>query len=414
MYETEQLPTRHWGSVRSEMKTDFTMSSSTTAPLQQTNADPAEIRVGDLLPLSDFVAVSLFGYACYGAYVIVAALAGTPSITWGIPAPLIWISAVIAPFILYAPHFDLDILARRGSSVAIGHAGRVLSLVAVIALLFYASDQVGVVPKTWLLMWLAGAITITTLVRLGLARYLQRGRHHQDGASASGFEPASANTGLVGDSLAVRVLVRRPLGGWNIVIKRAFDLVFALLICIAALPLFAVIVLAIRLESPGPILFRQRRHGINNHEFDIFKFRTMRHAPDGGDAPLRQTLRDDDRITRVGRILRRWSLDELPQLLNVLAGSMSLVGPRPHAVNMRTEGLLGEQITDLYPHRHRVKPGITGWAQVNGARGATDTTAQLNHRIDLDLFYIEKSSPQFDVQILLLTTRAVIRSANAY
>ena len=140
----------------------------------------------------------------------------------------------------------------------------------------------------------------------------------------------------------------------------------------------------------------------------------MRSSVPGTHEGLRQTARHDDRITRVGRILRAMSLDELPQLFNVLRGEMSLVGPRPHAVNMRTEDRLGAEITDQYAHRHRVKPGITGWAQINGARGATDTTAQLTRRVELDLYYIEHWSLLLDLKILALTLPSVLKRTNAF
>ena len=129
---------------------------------------------------------------------------------------------------------------------------------------------------------------------------------------------------------------------------------------------------------------------------------------------LRQTNRSDERITSLGRFLRASSLDELPQLFNVLMGDMSLVGPRPHAVDMRTEGRLGHEITDLYHQRHRVKPGITGWSQVNGSRGATDTVEQLHRRVTLDLHYIENWSLLLDLKVLALTAREVIKGTNAY
>jgi lipopolysaccharide/colanic/teichoic acid biosynthesis glycosyltransferase len=168
------------------------------------------------------------------------------------------------------------------------------------------------------------------------------------------------------------------------------------------------------LESPGPIVFRQRRHGINNREFEIYKFRTMRWIPNHAAAAMTQTLRGDDRITRVGRFLRKWSLDELPQLFNVLEGHMSLVGPRPHAVNMRTEEQLGHEITGVYPHRHRVKPGITGWSQINGSRGAASTAQALRRRIELDLHYVENWSLMLDLRILCGTLREVLRTTNAF
>lgn len=212
----------------------------------------------------------------------------------------------------------------------------------------------------------------------------------------------------------VTLLAERPIKRWGAVIKGIEDYVLGGLLTLALLPLMGLIALAIRIESPGPVLFRQRRHAWNNAEFEVFKFRSMRWSPPGDQQPLVQTERDDPRITPLGRFLRRSSLDELPQLFNVLRGEMSLVGPRPHAVNMRTEDRLGEEIVATYAHRHRVKPGLTGWAQVNGCRGATQTAAQLRRRIELDLEYIENWSIWFDLRILLMTTWIVVRGTNAY
>jgi lipopolysaccharide/colanic/teichoic acid biosynthesis glycosyltransferase len=218
----------------------------------------------------------------------------------------------------------------------------------------------------------------------------------------------------------------------DVLAKRAMDLCGSATLIVLLLPVWLLVALAIRLDSAGPLIFRQRRHAVNGREFDIFKFRTMRWNPPAartaglvpaGEAPvseaqvvagLQQTVRGDSRITRVGNFLRQSSLDELPQLFNVLRGDMSLVGPRPHAVDMRTENRLGSEITDTYVHRQRVKPGITGWAQVNGARGATDTTQQLRRRVELDLHYIDHWSLLLDLQILALTAREVLRRTNAY
>jgi Undecaprenyl-phosphate glucose phosphotransferase len=218
----------------------------------------------------------------------------------------------------------------------------------------------------------------------------------------------------VGTGLPVILLADRPIKRWNAILKSAEDICLSWLLALLLLPVFAVIALAIRLDSRGPIVFKQRRHTFNNTEFDIYKFRTMRWQPDSPPGALQQTVRNDQRITRVGRFLRETSLDELPQLFNVLRGEMSLVGPRPHAVNMRTEDRLGSEITDRYTHRHRVKPGMTGWSQVNGARGATDTIEQLQRRIDLDLYYVDHWSLALDFKILLMTFKVVFKRTNAY
>jgi Undecaprenyl-phosphate glucose phosphotransferase len=219
--------------------------------------------------------------------------------------------------------------------------------------------------------------------------------------------------GYLANSVPVSLLADRPIQRWDAVVKGAEDLIIGGIIAISLLPVLALIALAIKLDSPGPIIFKQRRHALNNREFDVYKFRTMSWSDSAIDS-LQQTCRNDHRITRIGRLLRSSSLDELPQLFNVLKGEMSLVGPRPHAINMRTEERLGHEITDRYAHRHRVKPGITGWAQVNGARGATDTTAQLQRRVELDLHYVANWSLLLDLRILALTARVVIGGMNAY
>jgi len=229
-----------------------------------------------------------------------------------------------------------------------------------------------------------------------------------------GLAASPRSTGYVGALLPVNLMCDRPIKRWDAVVKAAEDLLLGGLLTLALLPVLALIALAIKLNSPGPVLFRQRRHAMNNREFDIYKFRTMRWEPPGVDEALHQTTRNDERITPLGRFLRATSLDELPQLFNVLQGHMSLVGPRPHATNMRTEDRLGSEITDCYAHRHRVKPGITGWAQVNGARGATETEAQLRHRVALDLHYIDNWSLLLDLKILALTAAVVLKRTNAF
>jgi len=217
----------------------------------------------------------------------------------------------------------------------------------------------------------------------------------------------------VGDSLPAALLVDRPLRGWGAVVKRLEDIILGSTLIVLSLPLIAAITVAVWVDSPGPVIFRQRRLGWNNRSFDVFKFRTMRWAPPSP-AGLIQTSRDDARVTRIGQFLRRTSLDELPQLFNVLKGDMSLVGPRPHAVDMRTEDRLGHEIVGEYAHRHRIKPGITGWAQVNGCRGATTTAEEIRRRVELDLYYAENWSVLLDLKVLLKTLGCVLGGKNAF
>ena len=203
-------------------------------------------------------------------------------------------------------------------------------------------------------------------------------------------------------------LLRRPLRGWAALVKSIEDRAIALALMPLALPLMGLIALAIRLDSKGPALFRQNRHGRDNAEFRIFKFRTMEWRGEAVAAGARQTRRNDARVTRVGRILRAASLDELPQLFNVLRGEMSIVGPRPHPVAMRTENRLGHEIAPDYAQRHRVRPGLTGLAQINGSRGAMETAGQLHYRVEQDLRYIDNWSLSMDLGILALTPARLI------
>ena len=186
-------------------------------------------------------------------------------------------------------------------------------------------------------------------------------------------------------------------GGWW-VLKKIEDLILGSLILLLILPIMLLIALAIRLTSPGPVLFKQRRHGLNGEVIKVYKFRTMT-ALDDGDIVV-QATKDDLRITRIGKFLRRHSLDELPQFLNVLQGSMSIVGPRPHAV---AHNEYYRQLIDGYMQRHKVKPGITGWAQVNGLRGETDTLDKMKNRVEFDRYYINHWSLALDLKIILLT-----------
>jgi lipopolysaccharide/colanic/teichoic acid biosynthesis glycosyltransferase len=196
-------------------------------------------------------------------------------------------------------------------------------------------------------------------------------------------------------------------------LKRLVDLVFAVtaLIVLAIPALF--VMLAIRLDSPGPVVFRQRRIGLRGRLFTALKFRTMRCDPDEPEA-IRQATRFDPRVTRVGRWLRPCSLDELPQLINVLTGEMSVVGPRPHAPGTRAGGHLFEEVTQCYDTRHIVKPGLTGLAQIRGWRGETDTEDKLLHRIDCDFEYIAHWSVRLDLAIIWRTARSILFMKNAY
>lgn len=195
--------------------------------------------------------------------------------------------------------------------------------------------------------------------------------------------------------------------------KRCFDVTVSLLLLIALLPLLATIALMIRLDSRGPALFRQRRIGRGDVPFRMLKFRTM-HLADTDEACLVQTSRGDPRVTRLGRMLRRTSLDELPQLVCVLVGDMSLVGPRPHAIGTRVDGLPLEDAVPAYSERHRVRPGITGLAQVSACRGALDSREKLRRRVALDLEYIERHSFLLDLHILRRTLRSVLGDEGAY
>jgi len=204
-----------------------------------------------------------------------------------------------------------------------------------------------------------------------------------------------------------------PIQGWPAVAKRLIDLCIAsLALMLLAMPIL-LIALLIRADTAGPILFRQCRVGFANSDFRMWKFRTMHHTRTQA-GPLRQASRHDPRVTRTGAFLRRWSLDELPQLFNVLRGEMSLVGPRPHAHGTCAGGKPFEQITPHYPARHRVLPGITGLAQVRGWRGETDTEEKLLRRVEADLEYIDNWSLRLDLQILGRTLVRVIAERNAY
>lgn len=210
------------------------------------------------------------------------------------------------------------------------------------------------------------------------------------------------------------VVLERPLTGWSNLIKWIEDRVVSAGILIFVAPLLALVAIAIKLDSRGPVFFKQKRYGFNNTQFEVWKFRTMYMGESDSDAPMRQATQHDPRVTRLGRLLRKSSLDELPQFFNVFLGNMSIVGPRPHAVAHTYEGQQFEDIIDSYVARHRVKPGITGWAQVNGWRGETDTVEKIKKRVEFDLYYIENWSIWFDIYIIFKTIFLIFRDEQAY
>ena len=211
------------------------------------------------------------------------------------------------------------------------------------------------------------------------------------------------------DDVPVVALCESPYQGGNAITKRAIDLLLASVILVAILPLLLAIAIAIKRSSPGPVLFKQRRYGADGKEILVYKFRTMTCLEDG--AVIRQASADDPRVTPIGRFLRRHSLDELPQFLNVLQGSMSVVGPRPHAV---AHNEMYRKLIRGYMMRHKVKPGITGLAQIRGLRGETDTIEKMRARVELDLEYLRNWSPLLDLAIVIRTVAVVWRRENAH
>jgi Undecaprenyl-phosphate glucose phosphotransferase len=205
----------------------------------------------------------------------------------------------------------------------------------------------------------------------------------------------------------------KPIADWDRVKKWWFDKIAVGVALILLAPLMAAIALLIKLDSKGPVLFRQKRQGFNNELIEVYKFRSMYVDHADMDAS-RLVTKDDPRVTRVGRFLRKTSLDELPQFFNVLKGDLSLVGPRPHALKAKAEDKLYYDVVDGYFARHRVKPGVTGWAQISGWRGETDTAEKIQRRVEHDLYYIENWSVTFDLYICLMTPFALLRGENAY
>ncbi|ODT06965.1 MAG: undecaprenyl-phosphate glucose phosphotransferase [Mesorhizobium sp. SCN 65-20] len=205
----------------------------------------------------------------------------------------------------------------------------------------------------------------------------------------------------------------KPINDWDSVAKRAFDIIFSLFGIIVFSPVMLATAIAIKLDSKGPVLFKQKRHGFNNEIIEVFKFRSM-YADQSDPTARKSVTKNDPRVTRVGRIIRKTSIDELPQFFNALFGSLSLVGPRPHALAAQSHNLLYNEVVDGYFARHKVKPGVTGWAQINGWRGEVDNHEKIRKRTEFDLYYIENWSLWFDIKILFLTPIRLLDTENAY
>jgi putative colanic acid biosynthesis UDP-glucose lipid carrier transferase len=222
------------------------------------------------------------------------------------------------------------------------------------------------------------------------------------------FDLIQARSGEI-HGIPVVAMCETPFYGYRGVAKRVTDVGFSALILLMLLPLLVLIAIVVKLSSAGPIIFKQRRYGLDGREIAVYKFRTMRVTEDG--AQIRQASKTDSRITRVGGVLRRSSMDELPQLINVLQGRMSLVGPRPHAVAHNEEY---RKLIKGYMVRHKVLPGITGLAQVNGCRGETSKLEEMEARVNYDLDYLRHWSPMLDIKIILMTVVKVFRDDKAY
>ncbi|MGA2399985.1 MAG: undecaprenyl-phosphate glucose phosphotransferase [Steroidobacteraceae bacterium] len=222
------------------------------------------------------------------------------------------------------------------------------------------------------------------------------------------FDLIQARSGEI-QGIPVVAMCETPFYGYRGVAKRLTDIVFSVAILLMLLPVLSVIALLVKWSSPGPVIFKQRRYGLDGQEIAVYKFRTMRVTEDG--EQIRQASKSDERITPIGAILRRSSLDELPQLINVLQGRMSLVGPRPHAIAHNEEY---RKLIKGYMVRHKVLPGITGLAQVNGCRGETARLEEMEARVHYDLDYLRHWSPMLDIKILLLTVIKLFRDDKAY
>ncbi len=231
-------------------------------------------------------------------------------------------------------------------------------------------------------------------------------------ASATSVRFSPHTYSLIGNVPMIDLL-EKPISAWGTLAKWLFDKVIALAALVLLAPVMAAVAAAIKLDSAGPIFFRQKRYGFNNELIEVFKFRSMHtNMCDANAAKL--VTREDPRVTKVGRFIRKTSIDELPQLFNVLLGDLSLVGPRPHALSAKAADHLYDEVVEGYYARHKVKPGITGWAQINGWRGETDTAEKIQKRVEHDLQYIENWSLLLDLYILIKTPFALLKTENAY
>ncbi len=230
------------------------------------------------------------------------------------------------------------------------------------------------------------------------------------------YGPArSSQSGLpldLGDRWGSSVTLPSGVEG-QLVLKRMFDVLFAVAAILALLPLLCIVAVLVKITSPGPVLFRQIREGLDGKPFEALKFRSMR-SETGDASGIQQTVVNDDRVTPLGRFLRRTSIDELPQLLNVLKGDMSVVGPRPHVPGMKAAGRLYRDLVPYYDARLKMRPGITGWAQANGLRGMTQEVSTARARVDHDLAYIQNYSFLLDIKIILLTAQKEFLSGSGH
>ncbi|MEM9738981.1 MAG: exopolysaccharide biosynthesis polyprenyl glycosylphosphotransferase, partial [Pseudomonadota bacterium] len=222
----------------------------------------------------------------------------------------------------------------------------------------------------------------------------------------AGFDPEVEDLDEIARSPAAYIS-GAPVNLGQTIAKRVADIILSAGMLVGFAPVMGIIALAVWLEDRGPIFFRQKRHGFNNKVFRVWKFRSMRPDSVSQERMVVQTFAGDARVTRIGQFIRRTSLDELPQLWNVLIGEMSIVGPRPHAIGMTTEHTEVHEIVRAYAHRHRVKPGLTGWAQIKGSRGPVHTKQAVENRVRLDLEYVNRASLLFDLYIVLKTAPCI-------